>query len=130
MVLLAGGVEAQTTKPQTADPHAVPVVDGDAGPCSVVFTVTTGKGAPIYNAKLKVHVAYGFLGMRKLDLEVGTNVDGKARFQGLPRRLDHALHFLGSKDDLEGSAFYDPTSECDAMHRIVLLKQDTEGNQP
>src|SRR5580698_9752358 len=65
-----------------ADPHAVPVIDGSLGPCSVEFTVKTQAGAPVYNSKIRVHVAYGMF--HKLDLEVGTNTDGKARFNGLP----------------------------------------------
>jgi len=128
--LLAGAAEAQTANPQAANPHAIPSIDGGIGSCSVVFTVTDGKGAPLYNAKVRVHIAYGFLGAHKLDLEVGTNTDGKARFDGLPSRVKQALHFLGSKGDLEGGAFYDPNHDCQAKHDIVLLKQPSGENQP
>jgi hypothetical protein len=128
-LLLAGQMAAQTASAQGINSHAVPAVDGGIGSCSVLFTVTDGKGAPLYNAKIKVHIAYGFLGAHKLDLEVGTNIDGKASFTGLPDKVKQALHFLGSKGDLEGGAFYDPNHNCNAKHDIVLLKP-ASGDQP
>jgi hypothetical protein len=124
---LAGQMVAQTTPAQGVNSHAVPAVDGGIGSCSVLFTVTDGKGAPLYNAKVKVHIAYGFLGAHKLDLEVGTNIDGKASFTGLPSRVKQELHFLASKGDLAGSAFYDPNHNCHGKHDIVLLKQPDNG---
>ena len=39
---------------QTPDPHQVPVMDGEAGPCSITFTVTDVKGAPVYDARIPV----------------------------------------------------------------------------
>jgi hypothetical protein len=128
---LAGSAAAQTSNAQGPNPHAVAAIDGGIGSCSVVFTVTNGKGMPVYNAKVKVHISYGFLGAHKLDLEVGTNVDGKARFTGLPNKVKQALHFLGSKGDLEGGAFYDPNHNCNAKHDIVLLTPQASGySQP
>ena len=85
LLFMATSVSAfsQTQSPQP-DPKSVPVVDGGIGDCSADFTVNDTAGAPVYAAKIKVHIAYGFMYARKLDLEVGTNVDGKARFTGLP----------------------------------------------
>ncbi len=54
-------------------------------------------GAPVYNAKINVHIAYGFGSFHKLDLEVSTNADGKARFIGLPNRLKRALTFYATE---------------------------------
>ena len=45
---------------------------------------------------------------RKLDLEVGTNVDGKARVSGLPDRLKKGLFFEASEGDRTGNAFDNP----------------------
>ena len=75
---------------QTPDPHQVPIMDGEAGPCSVAFTVTDIKGTPVYDARIRVHIAYGFAGGRKLDLEAATNVDGKTQFKGLPEKVKSA----------------------------------------
>src|SRR5438874_11771536 len=61
----------------------VPVIDGGAGPCSLALTVLGADGKSVYNATVKVHIAYGFGGVRKLDLQAGTNADGKVKFTGL-----------------------------------------------
>ncbi len=87
---------AQTPAP---DPKSIPVVDGAIGTCSADFTVTDPDGTPVYAAKIKVHIAYGFMYARKLDLEVGTNIDGKARFTGLPDRTKRGLFFEASEGD-------------------------------
>ena len=44
----------------------VPVIDGGAGSCSVELTVRSADGKPVYAATVKVHVKYGFGGMREL----------------------------------------------------------------
>ena len=68
---------------QTA--QTVPVMDGGAGPCWLELQrVTTVDGAPVYDATIKVHIAYGFAGIRRLDLQAGTDADGKVKFIGLP----------------------------------------------
>lgn len=79
-----------------------------------------GKGEPVYAATIRVHIAHGFLGVRKTDLEVGTNVDGKANFVGLPEDLDKALYFRASKDGSKGTAFANPKKNCHSKHFIVL----------
>jgi hypothetical protein len=44
-----------------------------------------GSDEPVYAVTIRVRVSYGFLGVRRVDLEIGTNGEGKARFVGLPR---------------------------------------------
>jgi hypothetical protein len=130
VLLVVTGASALLAAENTAvDPHSVPVVNGGIGPCSVQFTARDASGSPLYDAKIKVHIAYGFLGVHKLDLEVGTNIDGKARFDSLPRKVKEALEFKASKGDLEGTALYDPAKTCKAEHSIVLLKPDNS-SQP
>jgi hypothetical protein len=75
-------------QPQTAE-VPVPTVDADLGPCSVDFTVTDQKFHPLYNAQIRVHFKYGFWGMKRMDLQIGTNSAGKARVKGLPTKLRH-----------------------------------------
>ncbi|HEY3974675.1 MAG TPA: hypothetical protein VGM18_16850 [Candidatus Sulfotelmatobacter sp.] len=108
---------------QTPDPHAVPVVDGGIGQCSVDFTINDEGGSPVYAAQIKVHIAYGFMYARKLDLEVGTNTDGKARFTGLPDRVKHGLFFQASQADRTGNAFDDPSTTCKNQFTVVLRKK-------
>jgi hypothetical protein len=101
----------------------VPVMQGGAGPCCLELTIRGADGKPVYAATVKVHIAYGFGGMRKLDLEAGTNSDGKVKFAGVPARVQRPpLEFHGSKDEFEGVAVYDPSTECQARHDITLAK--------
>jgi len=113
---------SQTT-PARPDPKDVPVIDGGIGSCSADFTVTDEAGAPVYAAKIKVHIDYGFMYLRKLDLEVGTNTDGKARFTGLPDRVKHGLYFEASEGDRTAEAFDDPATTCRAQFTVALRKK-------
>jgi|SRR5579862_1950320 len=108
---------------QTPDPHAVPVIDGGIGPCTADFTITDSEAKPVYAAKIKVHIAYGFGSFHKLDLEVSTNSDGKARFTGLPDRVKRGLYFEASEGDRTGEAFDDPSQTCKAQFPITLRKK-------
>jgi len=112
-----------TTTSAAADPKSVPVVDGGIGTCSADFTVTDANGVPVYAAKIKVHIAYGFMYLRKLDLEVGTNADGKARFTGIPDRVKHGLYFEASEGDRTAEAFDDPSTTCKNQFTVVLRKK-------
>jgi hypothetical protein len=114
---------ALSARAQTPDPKSVPVVDGNIGACSVDFTVNDEAGSPVYAAKIKVHIAYGFMYARKLDLEVGTNVDGKARFTGLPERVKRGLFFEASESDRTAEAFDDPATTCKNQFTVVLRKK-------
>ena len=106
---------------QSTDKPAV--VDGGLGRCSLEVTVLGPDSKPVYAATVRVHIAYGFGGFHKLDLEVGTNADGKAKFTGLPSRVrTPPLEFEATKDELSGTLDYDPATECVAMHKIALQK--------
>ncbi len=113
----------QAQNPAPADAKTVPVIDGGIGPCSAQFTVTDSAQAPVYAANIKVHIAYGFMYLRKLDLEIGTNASGQARFTGLPDRTKRGLFFQASEGDRTGSAFVDPAQTCKAELAIVLVKK-------
>jgi hypothetical protein len=98
-------------------------MDGGAGPCSLELTVRGADGKPVYAATVKVHIKYGFGGMRRLDLEAGTNADGKVKFAGLPDRVQRPpLEFHASKDEFMGIVTYDPSAECQAKRDITLEK--------
>lgn len=85
--------------------------------------MTDGHAKPVYAATVKVRIAYGFGGIRKLDLEAGTNSDGKVKFKGLPVKVHNPpLEFHATKDQLAGLASYNPATECQAKHDIVLEK--------
>ena len=117
-----------TPAPAPAE-QAVPVIDGAAGPCTVDFTITTADGKPADAATVKVHIAYGFGGFHRLDLQAGTNAEGKVKFTGLPSRVRRSqLEFDASKDQLVGTATYDPATECHAKREIKLGKATGAGS--
>jgi hypothetical protein len=120
---IPGSLSAQTNPARAMDSKTVPVMDGGAGPCTADITVTDAAGAPVYAAKVNVHIAYGFMNVRKLDLEAGTNADGKLRFTGLPARIKHGLYFRASEGDRSGEAFDDPAKTCQANFTIALQKK-------
>jgi len=106
---------------QSSDKPAV--VDGGLGRCSLEVTVLGPDSKPVYAASVKVHIAYGFGGFHKLDLEVGTDANGKAKFTGLPSRVRRPpLEFDATKDALSGTLNYDPATECTAAHNMALQK--------
>lgn len=116
----AGWVHGQ----QAAEAKEVPVVDGGSGPCSVVFTVTNNQGKPVYAATISVHIAYGFMGSHKLDLEVETNINGKAQFKGLPEKVKgNTMLFRAKQGDQTGAAVFNPAQKCNADEAIAIVKQ-------
>jgi hypothetical protein len=116
--------QAQTNSEQ------VPEIHGGAGPCSLELAVIGADGKPVYAATVKVHIAYGFGGMRRLDLEAGTNSDGKVKFTGIPNRVSHPpLELRASKDEFEGVGAYDPATECQAKHDITLQKSKAQAGR-
>jgi hypothetical protein len=123
LFLLAASVSGFPQTTSAADSKSSPVIDGGIGPCSADFTVTDAAGAPVYAANIKVHIAYGFMSARKLDLEVGTNSDGKARFTGLPDHLKRGLYFEASEGDRSAEAFDDPAITCKAQFTVALRKK-------
>jgi hypothetical protein len=116
--------QAQNNATEQAEARTVPVLDGGIGPCTADIVITDAKGAPVYAATIKVHIAYGFMNARKLDLQLGTNVDGKARFTGLPDKIKHGFYFRASEGERSGEAFDDPTNTCKAQLPITIRKSE------
>ena len=114
---------AQAPTPAPTPDEKVPIIQGGAGPCSLELTVLGADRKPIYAVTVKVHIAYGFAGTRRLDLEAGTDSEGKVRFAGLPARVRRPpLEFHASKDGSQGVATFDPSTECQAKREIALEK--------
>lgn len=111
-----------TALAQSPDPKSVPVIDGGIGSCSADFTINDAAGAAVYNARIKVHIAYGFGSFHKLDLEVSTNAEGKARFTGLPNKLKRELTFQASEADRTAEVQDDTTKTCQAQFTLALKK--------
>ncbi len=105
-------------------PPEVPAVNGGLGPCTADFTVSDNSNKPIYDAKIHVTILYGFMNKRKQDLEVGTNSDGKARFEGLPNKLKKKpLEFQVRSGQQTKSVAIDPETDCHANSTLILGAQ-------
>jgi hypothetical protein len=124
LVILFLALPAVATPP--VDPKTVAEVDAGLGPCTADFTITDAAGQSIYAATIKLRITYGFMNLHKLDLQVGTNADGKARFIGLPSSRKQGLFFFASEGEREGSAFDDPGQTCKTQFTIVLRKKPLE----
>src|SRR5262249_43914154 len=66
---------AAQPSPAPSPAQEVPAIDGGIGPCSLEMTVIEAGGKPVYAATVKVRITYGFAGIRKLNLEAGTNFE-------------------------------------------------------
>ena len=72
------------------------VISARLGDCAADFVVTDVDGEPVYAAVVHVRIRYGFLGIKRMDLEVGTDSAGKARVEGLPDKVKpHCFKTLG-----------------------------------
>lgn len=108
----------------------VPVVDAEAGPCSVELIALDGDAHPVAGAQISVGFRYGFFGFEELDLQVATNADGLARFEGLPQEIDGVLFFQASADDLKGVAVHNLDDKCRARHSVYLVEQRSKYQNP
>jgi hypothetical protein len=126
LALAIAGAHARASENSQNNPKdeskTVPVIDGGIGPCTADFIITDADGKPLYDAKINVHIAYGFMNVKKLDLQVGTNVDGKGRFTGLPDKIKHGFYFHAMQGDLQAEAFDDPANNCKAQFTLALRK--------
>jgi hypothetical protein len=105
----------------------IPSVSADLGPCSARFTVTDGT-KPLYDAKVRTRIKYGAFGVRKLDLEVGTDANGKASVTGLPNVTKQPISFEIVKDDIARTVIFDPAQKCEATYDVALRKPTTPQN--
>ena len=105
--------------PQAQPSQEVPVLRANlGGDCSADFVVRQD-GQPVYNATIHVKVRYGALSLKRSDLEIGTNSDGKARIEGLPakaRPLAYDVH----KDNKKAALEQDVATTCHATFDVGL----------
>ena len=106
------------TQAAAPDPE-LPVLDAKLGVCSADFTVKDATGAPVYLALVHVQVRYGPLNVKRMDLEVGTNVAGKARIKGLPDKA-RAMTYDIQKDDRKTTVDQNVEKVCAAKFDVTL----------
>jgi hypothetical protein len=103
------------------EPLPVPVVDAHLGNCSADFTVVDERGTPIYDAKIDVSLRYGFMGLRRMSLQVGTNSQGKARVDGLPEKSDRTLRFEITSGSMLDTVLMTTQDQCNGTFKVVLV---------
>lgn len=104
----AGGQKNAQASPE----DKVPEISGNLGGCSVEIRVIDSAGKPVYGAQVSVHIRYGFGGFHRLDLQVGTNSDGRVRFVGLTERARMPLSFYADYQGRETVVPVDLRSNC------------------
>jgi hypothetical protein len=90
--------------PRQSDASTVPVLDGGIGSCSAEFRVTE----------------YGAFGVRKLDLQGSTNVDGKLKFTGLPEENKRAIIFDVTQGTKTAQRVFEPGLNCHPVFVVIL----------
>jgi hypothetical protein len=98
----------------------IPQVSADVGPCTAAFTVTDAAQKPLYDAKIKTIVRHGFMSKRKVELEIGTDANGKARFTGLPHEVKKPIEFSVRYKDVMKTITHDPATNCHANFDVAL----------
>jgi hypothetical protein len=76
-------------------------------------------GAPVYLALVHVNVRYGPMNLKRMDLEVGTNSEGKAQIKGLPDKAK-AMTYDIKKDDKKTTVDQDVAKMCDGKFEVTL----------
>jgi hypothetical protein len=76
--------QTQAAPQASSPPQETPALEAKLGTCSADFTVKDAQGKPVYHAIIRVSVRYGPLNVKRMDLEVGTDTNGKARLGTLP----------------------------------------------
>jgi hypothetical protein len=122
-ILLVGmlwlGAAAFAQQPGATSATDVTVLKAGLGSCAADFTVRDGNGAAIYNATIHVRVRYGAFGIKRSDLEVGTNADGRARIEGLPAKAKALVYHI-QKDGRKAAVEQQVATNCRAAYEVTL----------
>jgi hypothetical protein len=119
-IAAAAALVQQPAEPPKPD---LAIISARLGPCSADFTVTDPDGKPVYAAIVHVRIRYGFMNIKRMDLEVGTNSEGKARVEGLPAKARPLLYDV-TKDALKGIVEQDLEATCNGTYAVALKPQE------
>jgi hypothetical protein len=95
------------------------ILKAGLGSCSSDFTVKDAEGKPAYNATIHVKVRYGVMSLKRMDLEVSTGLDGKARVEGLPAKAKPLVYDI-EKGGQKASVEQNVEKTCQASHDVSL----------
>jgi hypothetical protein len=97
----------------------IPVLKAGLGTCAADFVVSDGNGKPVYQATIHARIRYGALSVKRMDVEVNTNDEGKARIEGLPSKAKPIVYDI-EKNDTKGTTQQDVTTGCLASLQVTL----------
>jgi hypothetical protein len=117
---------AQTTEPT----HPSAEISADLGRCSALITVTGIDSNPVYAARVAARVQYGWMAMKKLDLEAFTGADGKVTISRLPADLKKPMVIHISKGDKEETVEFKPNLRCHAVFDVQLKHDKQPDDDP
>ena len=117
IVLAAVGLVQQPAA--DAPEEDLAVISARLGACAADFTVKDADDQPIYAAIIHVRIRYGFLGIKRMDLEVGTDSAGQARVEGLPDKIKPLTYDI-QKGDKEAIVEQTHLSDCQASYEVSL----------
>src|SRR5215831_18780493 len=100
-------------------PTELATLDAKLGDCSADFTVKGADGLPVYAATIQVRVRYGAMSIKRMDLEIATGSDGKARIVGLPKKAKPLAYDI-KKGDLKSTVSQDLAKTCHGTYELVL----------
>ena len=106
-------------QPAEAPKPEVAVLKAGLGSCAADFAVKDAGGKPVYAATIHVRVRYGAFGIKRSDLEVGTNADGVARIEGLHDKAKPFTYDI-KKAGKKAAADQNVASNCQAKYEITL----------
>src|SRR5688500_2866116 len=118
MLFAATALAATLALQSPADPQLA-VISARLGDCSADFTVRDPDGKPVYAAVIHVRIRYGFMSLKRMDLEVGTNSAGQARVEGLPAKAKPLTYDI-SHADKKATVEQDLATTCRAKLEVSL----------
>ena len=106
-------------QPAQASTQDVPLLNVGLGYCSASFTVKSADGSPTYSAVIHTKMRYGLMGLKRMDLELSTNSDGKATIKGLPAKA-RPLAYEIYKNSQRAAVEQDLASKCESVFDVSL----------
>jgi hypothetical protein len=89
------------------------------GTCAVDFVVKDGDGKPVYQATIHSKIRYGAFSVKRMDVEINTNDEGKARIEGLPTKAKPIVYDI-EKAGVKTTAQQDVATGCLASLQVTL----------
>ena len=116
LVLVTAFLVQQPAEPSKSE---VPALKAGLGTCSADFLVKDADGKPVYQATIHSKIRYGAMSIKRMDVEVSTNDEGKARIEGLPTKARPIVYDI-EKAGAKAAAQQDVATGCMASLQVTL----------